>query len=232
HPLRPPPPLSTPFPSTTLFRSRPVIRVTSATPPPGPLLTFLLEVDWGEGRLVRESSGLLDAPETLAAPVQSVQAPAVAPANTIPRPEPAAPATVPVPEPEVVTEALPPPAVPEPEAPQPAPAVEPAPPAVAEAPAEPMPAAAAADYRVQAGDALSEIASGLDRRGRTLDQTMLALLRANPDAFIGGNINLVRQGAVLRMPPAEELSRYSASEAAAMVRTQVAEWREARAARL
>src|SRR5690606_42145654 len=44
--------------------------------------------------------------------------------------------------------------------------------------------------------------------------------------------NLVRQGAVLRMPPAEELSRYSASEAAAMVRTQVAEWREARAARL
>ncbi|MDG6348394.1 FimV/HubP family polar landmark protein, partial [Luteimonas sp. 8-5] len=114
----------------------------------------------------------------------------------------------------------------------PAPAVEPAPPAVAEAPAEPMPAAADADYLVQAGDTLSEIASGLDRRGRTLDQTMLALLRANPDAFIGGNINLVRQGAVLRMPPAEELSRYSASEAAAMVRTQVAEWREARAARL
>src|SRR5690606_20083395 len=141
-------------------------------------------------------------------------------------------ATVPVPEPEVVTEALPPPAVPEPEAPQPAPAVEPAPPAVAEAPAEPMPAAADADYLVQAGDTLSEIASGLDRRGRTLDQTMLALLRANPDAFIGGNINLVRQGAVLRMPPAEELSRYSAGEAAAMVRTQVAEWREARAARL
>src|SRR5690606_31935910 len=246
HPLRPPPPLSTPFPSTTLFRSRPVIRVTSATPPPGPLLTFLLEVDWGEGRLVREYSALLDAPETLAAPVQSVQAPVVAPANTIPRPEPAAPATVPAPEPEVVTEALPPAVDPQPEAPQPAPAVEPAPQAVAEAPPEPMPApqpppaapdavppaAPDADYVVQAGDTLSQIASGLDRRGRTLDQTMLALLRANPDAFIGRNINLVRQGAVLRMPPAEELSRYSAGEAAAMVRTQVAEWREARAARL
>src|SRR5690606_17754751 len=212
HPLRPPPPLSTPFPSTTLFRSRPVIRVTSATPPPGPLLTFLLEVDWGEGRLVREYSALLDAPETLAAPVQSVQAPVVAPANTIPRPEPAAPetatGTVPVPEPEVVTEPLPPAAIPEPPAPQPEPAVEPAPPARAEAPPAPEPApppaqAPDADYVVQAGDTLSEIASGMNRRGRTLDQTMLALLRANPEAFIGGNINLVRQGAVLRMPPAE-----------------------------
>src|SRR5690606_1917254 len=162
-----------------------------AAPPPGPLLTFLLEVDWGDGRLVREVSALLDAPEALAAPVQSVQAPVLAPANTIPRPEPAAPdtatGTVPVPEPEVVTEALPPAAVPEPPAPQPAPAVEPAPP-VAEAPSAPVPAppplpAPDADYVVQAGDTLSEIASGLDRRGRTLDQTMLALLRANPDAF-------------------------------------------------
>src|SRR5690606_21824635 len=124
HPLRPPPPLSTPFPSTTLFRSRPVIRVTSATPPPGPLLTFLLEVDWGEGRLVREYSALLDAPETLAAPVQSVQAPVVAPANTIPgrEPEPTIPAPevdVPLPDPEVVAEELPPPAPPVEPVPQP-----------------------------------------------------------------------------------------------------------------
>jgi nucleoid-associated protein YgaU len=65
---------------------------------------------------------------------------------------------VPVPEPEVVTEALPPAAVPEPPAPQPAPAAEPAP---------PPPAAPDADYVVRSGDTLSEIASGLDRRGRT-----------------------------------------------------------------
>jgi pilus assembly protein FimV len=83
---------------------------------------------------------------------------------------------------------------------------------------------------VRGGDTLSEIASGL-HSGRSLDQTMLALLRANPDAFIGGNINLVRQGAVLRMPRAEELSRYSSGEAAAIVRAQVTEWREARQAR-
>ncbi|MEO6170700.1 MAG: fimbrial protein FimV, partial [Lysobacter sp.] len=37
---------------------RPVIRVTSAVPIAEPLLTFLVEVDWGQGRLVREYSTL------------------------------------------------------------------------------------------------------------------------------------------------------------------------------
>jgi pilus assembly protein FimV len=82
---------------------------------------------------------------------------------------------------------------------------------------------------VRAGDTLSEIAAGLPSAGYNLDQTMLALLRANPGAFIGDNINRLKAGAVLRMPQADELSRYSAGEAAAVVRTQVAQWREARA---
>src|SRR5690606_19480181 len=63
--------------------------------------------------------------------------------------------------------------------------------------------------------------------GRSLDQIMLALLRANPAAFMGDNINRLKAGAVLRMPSAEDLSRYSAGEAAAVVRAQVAQWREA-----
>ncbi|HEY4555848.1 MAG TPA: hypothetical protein VIG68_05365, partial [Lysobacter sp.] len=33
---------------------RPVIRVTTLDPVNEPLLTFLIEVDWGQGRLVRE----------------------------------------------------------------------------------------------------------------------------------------------------------------------------------
>jgi pilus assembly protein FimV len=82
---------------------------------------------------------------------------------------------------------------------------------------------------VRSGDTLSAIAAGLPSAGHDLDQVMLALLRANPDAFIGDNINRLKAGAVLRMPPAGELSRYSAGEAAAMVRTQVAQWRQARA---
>src|SRR5690606_12115308 len=61
-----------------------------------------------------------------------------------------------------------------------------------------------------------------------LNQTMVALLRANPEAFIRGNINLVREGAVLRLPGDADWSSQSAREATAIVREQVAQWRELR----
>ena len=57
---------------------------------------------------------------------------------------------------------------------------------------------------------------------------MLALLRANPDAFINGNINRLKQGAVLRVPPSEEQARLGEAEAAALVRQQMTDWRQAR----
>jgi len=199
-------------------RGNPVIRVTSTAPLTQPLLTFLLEVDWGEGRLVREYSTLVDAPRTVAAPLQPVQAPTVAPSNTIVRaPQEAAAPAAPAPaDPAATVPAAPSPstaiAAPPPAAPEPAPAPPPS-----------------GDYAVRAGDTLSGIAAGLPSSGYNLDQTMLALLRANPEAFIGDNINRLKAGAVLRMPPADELSRYGASEAAAVVRTQVAQWRQARA---
>ena len=47
---------------------------SSASPAPQPvnqpLLTFLVEVDWGQGRLVREYSALIDTPRTVSAPLQ------------------------------------------------------------------------------------------------------------------------------------------------------------------
>src|SRR3546814_13104170 len=49
-------------------QGKPVIRVTSAEPINASLLTFLLEVDWGQGRLVREYAALPAAPERRAAP--------------------------------------------------------------------------------------------------------------------------------------------------------------------
>jgi pilus assembly protein FimV len=211
-------------------RGKPVIRVTSAVPLQQPLLTFLVEVNSNGIRLVREVSALLEAPRTVAAPMQPpIQAPVVAPSNTIVRPVEAPVATAPLaaPVPTPTPTPVVPPARPSATAIPPPPAASPAPVAVT-APASAI--AAAAEYGpVRQGQTLSQIAGQLDTApGYSLDQTMLALLRTNPDAFIGEDINRLKQGAVLRIPHADELSRYSASQAAAVVREQVAHWREAR----
>ena len=84
---------------------RPVIRVTSEAPVTDPLLTFLVEVDWGQGRLVREYSALVDAPRTVSAPVQpAIQEATVGPANTIER-EPVVASEAPVEAPATDTTA-------------------------------------------------------------------------------------------------------------------------------
>lgn len=206
-------------------RGNPVIRVTSSAPVSQPLVTFLVEVDWGSGRLVREYSALLDTPRTVSAPAQPpIQAPTVAPANVIDRPAEAAveaqraadvaTAAEPAPAGDAIA-AAPPPSAPEPIA---APPVDVA----------PAPAVAGNALAVEQGQTLSEIAGRVASHGYTLDQTMLALLRANPDAFIRGNINLLKAGAVLRVPDAAQVSELSATEAAVVVHDQIEQWRALR----
>ena len=55
---------------------------------------------------------------------------------------------------------------------------------------------------------------------------MIALYRANPDAF-GGNINILRQGAVLRVPGADEIAALNQKEAMGEVHRQMDAWRGA-----
>ena len=197
---------------------RPVVRVTSRTPVDVPAVNFLIEVDWGQGRLVREYSALVSAPGTLAAAGQPViDAPVAAPTDTIARPV------------QPVVMATPPESVPAERTPLPAPPRAPAPAPVAAAPA-PQVAPGDALAPVRRGQSLSQVAAPLARaQGYTLDQAMVALLRANPEAFINGNINLLKQGAVLRVPESAEAQTIREDEAAALVRSQIAEWRRARA---
>lgn len=202
---------------------KPIIRVTSQAPVTQDVVSFLIEVDWGQGRLVREYAALVNAPGTVAAVSEpAIDAPAAAPSDTIVRepesaPEPAAPTAPEAPPADVAQ------AEPEPKPEQvPPPAPRPSAPVVAAAPMRPGDA-----LTVRRGQTLSRIAQDMGS-GASLNQTMLALLRANPDAFINGNINLLKQGAVLRMPPSEELTRLSRAEANALVSQQVAEWRQAR----
>jgi pilus assembly protein FimV len=217
-----------------------VIRITSPAPVQQPLLTFLVEVDWSGGRLVREYSALVETPRTVAAPAQPpIEAPVVAAPNVVapvtPAPVAAEPAPAPTPVPTAPAVPTPTPPAPEPvaAAPEPAP-VHPAPPAsethVAKAAPAPKPEAPpAGNYRVRSGDTLAGIAGQLGgSQADSLDQAMLAVLRANPDAFVDGNINRLKAGAVLRTPTDDELSRISTSEAAALVHEQIAGWRQAR----
>src|SRR5690606_3286060 len=159
-----------------------------------------------------------------------VREPAVPAAAPEPAQTPADTASTSVPE---AAQEPAPPVVAEPpaEAPAPSNAIAPTPPppaAEAERRAQPV-AATPGDYGpVQVGDTLGKIARSVDADGHSLDQVMLALLRANPDAFIKGNVNLIKAGAVLRIPNGSELSEYSRKEARAIVHEQIGQWREMR----
>ena len=202
------------FELTRDTQGRAVVRVTSQAPVETPSLSFLIEADWGQGRLVREYSALVDAPPSaLAVAEPEIVAPAGTLSNTIMREPAPASATAPA----AATPTTPPPAV--------APA--PARPRAASAPV----AAPAADgsITVQRGQTLSQIASAVARGNQvSRDRAMIALLRANPEAFIRGNVNLLKQGAVLRMPGSDALAAVDAAEAVTLVREHAAQWRQAR----
>jgi len=57
-------------------------------------------------------------------------------------------------------------------------------------------------YHVKQGDTLGQIAGRTKDSTVSLDQMLVALYRANPDAFIGANMNRLRAGQVLTLPDA------------------------------
>lgn len=73
---------------------------------------------------------------------------------------------------------------------------------------------------VQTGDTLSQIALNHLPANISLDQMMVALLKANPDAFIEDNVNLVKAGVVLQIPDAQQAALVSRQEARRMVSEQ------------
>ncbi|CDZ93839.1 FimV/HubP family polar landmark protein [Pseudomonas saudiphocaensis] len=84
------------------------------------------------------------------------------------------------------------------------------------------------EYKVASNDTLWEIAERT-RQGGTVHQAMLAIQDLNPDAFIGGNINRMKNGQVLRLPSAEQIASRSQTEAIEQVAQQNASWRQGRA---
>ena len=192
-----------------------VIKLTSKTPVNDPFVDMLMELNWPTGRLVREYTFLLDPPEVAAKNAQPVVAPATAAvrsgalAPTAPRPssigdDTRVRAQTQTREEKQATVAE---------------AAAPAMPKAAEKPVEKV--SSDGDFHeVKRGDTLSKIAGATKPEGVTLDQMLVGLYRANPDAFIDSNVNRLRAGSVLTVPAADEVRDLTAGDAKRLLTAQ------------
>ncbi len=229
----------------------PYIQVRSREPIREPFLNLLLEVGYSRGRLQREYTVLLDPPTMMQAERREPRAPRTGEAPTPPEPEVAeAPLPAPEPRPEPEAEVTPPPEdrpareaparterptppPPEPreEVARPAPSgdVPPAwrhdPEPRAERPAAPRPAAPTPDqHTVQQGESLWRLAERYRQEGVSVHQMMLAIYERNPEAF-DDNFNLMREGAVLRIPSRDAAAGHAQADALARARSHDERWR-------
>ena len=221
--------------TSTVQNGKPIILVTSDVPIAEPFVNFLLEVTWPQGQLLKEYTVMLDPPvlmqpgNTLAGSEAAVRAePRSTGVVNRPAPRPAAQPQVEVEQQSEVA------AQPSPQARQ----VQAQPRrnqqvnVQRQAPRQQQAQAARTDnrtYRVRQGDTLFKVASQLGQPGTNVDQVMMALYRANPQAFIDGNINGLRTGAVLKAPQSGVAQSVTRAEARRQVRQQYADWKKFRA---
>lgn len=92
--------------------------------------------------------------------------------------------------------------------------------AVVSQPSSSAPITDAAVHTVRRGDTLYAIGQHYQPSGIAIEQMLIALLRANPDAFIDGNINRLRSDAQLKIPTANEAAAVAVVDARSQIRTQ------------
>lgn len=202
---------------------KPIIRVTSTDSVREPFLTFLIDVRWSKGKLLREYTVLLDPPVFGGQAKATVQKPTVA----APAPVPTAPKTVaskpkPVPKQPAPIVAKPTPIKP------PAPKLKPSlPPTVSDS--SPPEDETDQSMKTRRGDTLWSIAERYAQTsGVSVNQMMLAIQEANPNGFGKDNINNLKAGVILRIPAAEAARRLSRQEAIAEVKRQWQVWQQGR----
>ena len=173
------------------------VKVTSSQPVTEPFLNMLVELNWSSGRLLREYTVLLDPPETGALkPVAPVvSAPVKAQPDTEKKP------VSPIKDTVAEQKAVAPRAV-----------------------AVPSDKPGATYGPVNRGDALVRIAREVVPQGVNLDQMLVALHRANRNAFSGNNMNRLKTGTILRVPDSSEIATISPAEASKEVKVQAADW--------
>ena len=197
----------------TISGGKPVIRVTSTDSVREPFLTFLIDVRWAKGKLLREYTVLLDPPVFGDKARATIEAPSVA-TQAAPTAKKSAPKSIAkTPAPRVPT-----------------PSVRPTQAAVPSTDTKPVPLKKTKSQpgtrRVNRGDTLWSVAEPYAREnGVSINQMMLAIQSANPQSFSGNNINNLKSGVVLRIPT-DNLYQYSAKEALAEVQRQWQVWKQ------
>ena len=88
--------------------------------------------------------------------------------------------------------------------------------------ASPARAQASPTYEIRKGDTLFGVARKTIHNGVTRNQMILAIYRANQDAFADGNINRLEVGAVLTIPARDEVARIASAEADRQLRELLA----------
>ena len=191
------------------------ILLRSNKPVKEPFLNFIIEVEWPQGRLLREYTVLLDPP------IFSEKAPAqVAPPRTEFQRVPTAPTSV---QPPVTTTAT--------TSTQSA--------SASTSTSAPEPARTNRTQAVQSqglgqtygrtsrDDNLWNIAAKVrPTRSVNIQQTMLAIQDLNRDSFIDNNINLLKRGQILRIPTLEQIRSRDSRTAISDVAEQNNQWRQ------
>ncbi|MBS1187694.1 MAG: LysM peptidoglycan-binding protein [Burkholderiaceae bacterium] len=190
---------------------RQVIRITSSQPMNEPFVDMLLELKSSSGHLVREYTFLLDPAE-----LRTASAQVVTPAGVPALGADAAPSRAKAEVPAVKKAA---PAVEE--KPAPVAKAKPAKPAKpAEETKEAKEEKGAAQHRVKKGETLAGIAKQNIHEDVSLEQMLVAIYRANPEAFAGNNMNRLKVGKVLSIPDAEDAGSVGKSEARKVIVAQ------------
>ena len=188
------------------------LHISTDQPVREPYLNFLVEFLWPTGRLMREYTVLLDPPSfadsavTAAPTISRVPQPVT---RSEPSPAPA-PATATTSQPDRAPE----------------PAIEPEPQQVQSAPAV-ADSGPRNSYTVRSSDTMWQIAlNNRPSNSVSVQQMLVAIQEMNPDAFINNNVNLVREGTVLRIPNEQEVRTISTRSAIVEVADQNRQWRD------
>jgi pilus assembly protein FimV len=184
----------------TRANGRAFIRISSDRAINEPFVDMILEATWASGRIVRDYTMLFD-PVTLKKAAPTALNPVQAPSQTQAplAPSSTRPTSAVVGKNETRT-------LERPTTPKPAPA--------------PQPDERKQKITVRSGETASGIAEKILPANVSLDQMLVALLRANPDAFVRDNVNRMKAGAVLEVPTQAQASETSDAEASQIIVAQ------------